>query len=931
MSADHSVSLLEEYGLPELYVEMLAEERGIDRLWKPQVEALEAGLLDDENFLVVAEAGAGKTLLAEMAMFKQSLQEMGCGVFLVPFKPLAEEKANTFSAGLSETFNLDIGKSIGSDQKPPQELFQNDIVVFTYEKFSYYLRNYPDIIDSQVNSVVIDEFQTLKEKNRGPKLEITVTKLLQKYSDIKLIGLSATTANADEVAEWLDGNYVDCRGWRPNPLYEGIYADRTEEISFYHDGIEADTETITNNLLSDYRLNVIADFLLKTADEDNFQALVFAPTRSDAEEAAVELAEFIHDHPKAYDFGIDDPATDELSQTINQQARHSSPNLTSLVGCLKWGTAFYHAGIDTKIRSEIENGFREGALRVICSTSNLGSGINLPVDRVFVLAPRYGTSFNGVEMTTGQYKNLAGRAGRPSSNRRGESILFADGFQDEKVLKNTYITGDLEAITSKLEIIDNTELMLDLIREFGTSQAIHSFLVKSLLGFHDDAAVSKQRTTSAVSNASVALQRYEMIEDEDSALVLTRLGEATSKELVDPQTVHRIRSHLTSVQDADSINMIDLFAVLCGSSEFAYYRLYHSGEQTRFRPSNLANEYDLQHLNDREIRATYTSACVVAEWLEGSSIEEAFETYDVSETRTPADVYERLAPEMTRVLRTVLRILEAADAELYDAIGDTAERIADQLAYGVDDDGVEFAKAEIINGRSELRELREKLDIETIEDLAECPYDDIAGRMRSDEAVRAKRAAVNTVCEGRERIIADVMLDVRARGLSEQTFERLLESHTTTFENTCVELLEHVNEFFVEPANEQGNTREPECRIKIRDGDRYLETDDGTPMMIAIECKSKKDHTKSVGSEDAVSVTMKAPEADVKLTVGTPDFANGTHDDAIKNEVCAMTAPTFAAFIARAINGELSKDAYLNLFDHTGIVAIDDVRSVTDE
>lgn len=926
MTTENDLSILEEHGIPELYV----EERDIDSLWEPQLKAIEAGLLEEKNFLVVAEAGAGKTLLAELAIFKQSLQEMGCGVFLVPFKPLADEKADTFSSALSDTFNLDIGKSIGSDQEPPQELFKKDIIVSTYEKFSYYLRNYPEIIESEVNSVVIDEFQTLKDQHRGPKLEITVSKLLHRFPEIKLIGLSATTANPKEVSDWLGGNYVDCRGWRPNPLYEGVHAERTGEITYYH-GDETETENITNDFVTDEKLNTILDYLIKTADDDEYQALVFAPTRSDAEDLACSISNFINEHLKAYDFGINDPDTDELSQSVSRSTQHSSPNMSSLADCLKWGSAFYHAGVSAEIRSKIEEGFRDGSLRVLVSTSNLGAGINLPVDRVFVLAPRYGGEYYGTKMTTGEYKNLAGRAGRPNSNRRGESVLFADDFQAEQVLKNSYIKGELEPIRSELSITDNTELMLDLIREYGNSQAIHTFLKESFLGFSHEEAVSEEQTTRAVSNASVKLQEYEMIEDQEDALVLTQLGNATSKELVNPETVHRVRSYLRSIPEDDEVDMTDLFAVLCGSSEFSHYRLYHNGGQGRLQTNSLANEYNLQHLNDSEVRAAYTSAAVVAEWLEGSSIEEAFEAYDVSDTRTPADVYERLAPEISRVLRTVLGIIEAADADLYDSRGTTVERIADQVTYGVDGDGVEFAKAGIIDSRSGLRALRGKLDIESIEDLVELPFDDIAGRMKTEEAVQTKRAAVNEVYDGRDRRVENVMLDVRSRGLSEDTFERLLESHTDRFENTCVDLLRQVEELFVELADEEGSTREPECYMKIKGPDGYLQSDDNTPLEIAVECKSKKDQSNSVTSEAAVAVTTKAPEADVKLTIGTPNFTDGTHDDAIKNGVCAMTAPTFAVFVARAINGEMTREAYFDILSREGIVDVDTIRSVIDE
>ena len=117
-------------------------------------------------------------------------------------------------------------------------------------------------------------------------------------------------------------------------------------------------------------------------------------------------------------------------------------------------------------------------------------------------------------------------------------------------------------------------------------------------------------------------------------------------------------------------------------------RLWHNSQQTNLRTSELSREYNLQHLPDNDVAAVYTTASVVAEWLDGMSIEEAFEKYSVIDSRTPADVYERLAPELTRVLRTVVRILEISDSNVFDEVGEDIERLADQLYYGLDEDAL---------------------------------------------------------------------------------------------------------------------------------------------------------------------------------------------------------------------------------------------------
>ncbi|MEZ3145289.1 DEAD/DEAH box helicase [Halobaculum sp. MBLA0143] len=909
---------------------MLETDRNVEELWPPQVEALNSGLTEDENFLVVSGAGTGKTLLAELAMVDRSLKQRGCSVFLVPFKPLAREKQESFESSLSGDLQLNVTCSVGDDQVPPRELFGSDVAILTYEKFSYYLRNYSEESNDQIHTVVVDEFQMLGDETRGPTLEIVISKILHSHDDTKLVGLSATASNGGEIAEWIDGEYVDCRGWRPNPLYEGIHAVRDGETTFYYDGTRQETHDERTQSLVDNndRYDAIANYLHNNS-VDNQQILVFAPTRNDAEEAAGEIRDLIEGYPRSYNFEIDDTATDELKQRIKRASRDGGQTLDNLAKCAKWGTAFYHAGLDPEIRSIVEEGFKNGVVRLLASTSNLGAGINLPVDRVFVLHPRFGGSKYGTQMSTADYKNLAGRAGRPSSSRRGESILFAEDFRKEQQLKNTYVLGELESIESQVEITSDLSLMLDLIREYRTPTNIHSFLQDTFIAHRK--GIDEKQTREAVDFAADKLRQHGMIDEAGDGLTLTGLGKETSKNLVEPETVATVRSYLESVRNEAKIDTSDLLTVLCGTPEFRHRRLYTSQRNLSTGVSELTNEYGLQSLSDREVAKSRISARVVADWLSGDSIETAFERYSISDTRSAADVYQRLAPEMSRVLGTVLRILEASDSDLYDAVSDVSTLVT-QLRHGVDREGIPFFDAGIVEGRSELRELRNKLDIEAVAEIADLDFQKLDKRMKTRNAVQVKRRAVNAVYEGREAARRDVLLDVHERGLSEGRFERLLNSDTSEFENTAVSLLEYVDEMFVEPADESGRTEEPECRVKIRQPDgTYLETSNNETMEIGFECKSKEGLEGKVATSDATAIVTKAPETTVQLTVATPGFTEGTDDALVDNDVAGMTAVGFAAFVARAINGDLSANDYRTLLEDKGIVELSTIRSVVDD
>ncbi len=102
-------------------------------------------------------------------------------------------------------------------------------------------------------------------------------------------------------------------------------------------------------------------------------------------------------------------------------------------------------------------------------------------------------------------------------------------------------------------------------------------------------------------------------------------------------------------------------------------------------------------------------------------------------------------------------------------------------------------------------------------------------------------------------------------------------------------------------------------------------------MEVGFECKSKESLDGEVSAKKATDIVTKAPKTNAKLTVGTPGFTGGTDDKMISNGVVGLTAIGFAAFVCRAINGELSSDDYRTLLEDEGLLTVKDVRSVIDD
>ncbi len=182
-----------------------------------QAKAVAAGLLDGESVLVATPTASGKTMIGLLALTR-AVRLGKKGVFLVPLKALASEKARDV-AKLPFTSTL----SVGDYDENDSTLGNYDIIVTTPEKLDSVVRHGAAWIGN-IGCVVVDEIHLLGENSRGPTLELLLTLLRAVAPNAQIVGLSATIQNAPELAAWLGAKLVK-DDWRPVPLHEGMYVD----------------------------------------------------------------------------------------------------------------------------------------------------------------------------------------------------------------------------------------------------------------------------------------------------------------------------------------------------------------------------------------------------------------------------------------------------------------------------------------------------------------------------------------------------------------------------------------------------------------------------------------------------------------------------------------------------------------------------------
>lgn len=489
--------------LPPEAIDLYAS-RGYRELYPPQAEAVEIGLLDGKSMLLAMPTASGKTLLAELAMLRAALAGQR-SLYIVPLRALASEKYDSFQK--FKELGVAVGISTGDLDKKDERLGRNQIIIATSEKADSLMRNGASWV-RDLSVLVVDEIHLLNDPGRGPTLEMTITKLRRCNPTLQIIGLSATVANSGEIASWLGADMV-CSDWRPIQLREGIICN---ERLVFSDG---DLPLAGGK---DESAALVRDTLAQSA-----QILIFENSRKNAEAAASRLSALL----------VPDDATKELSSRI--LASGESETASRLAACVSHGVAFHHAGLLPEQRRLVEQGFRESRIKVIASTPTLAAGLNLPARRVLIRSyKRYEYGRGMAPIPVIEYRQMAGRAGRPGLDPYGESFLLAKNDAEMKELFEHYINGSPEEIWSKLasQSALRTHILSTIAAGFARSDSeLRAFMATTFYAQQQDS----WQLDLTVEKVLQFLKENGMIQSEgEDELLSSKLGSLVSKLYIDP-------------------------------------------------------------------------------------------------------------------------------------------------------------------------------------------------------------------------------------------------------------------------------------------------------------------------------------------------------------------------------------------------------------
>jgi ATP-dependent RNA helicase HelY len=454
------------------------------------IDALDAG----RSVLVAAPTGSGKTVVAEYAVAK-ALAEGGKAFYTAPIKALSNQKyADLARRHGSHRVGLLTGDNAINGDAP--------IVVMTTEVLRNMIYAASPAL-TQLRYVVLDEVHFLQDAYRGPVWEEVIIHL---DASVRLVCLSATVSNAEELAEWI----TTVRG----PTEAVIEERRPVELqNLYCVGDKSSQELQLLPTLVDGKPNPEADRLDDEALHARGGGGRGRPRRRFFTPRRLEVIERLQDEGMlpAITFIFSRKACDEARDacldaglrltTPEERARiraivdDRTANLADadldvlgfdrFLAGLEAGVAAHHAGMVPPFKETVEACFIEGLTKAVFATETLALGVNMPARSVVIERL---TKFSGERrelLTPGEYTQLTGRAGRRGIDEVGYAVVLWSPFVPFEQVA-TLASSRTYALRSAFRPTYN--MAANLVRRYPPDEA-HHLLNLSFAQYQADRAV----------------------------------------------------------------------------------------------------------------------------------------------------------------------------------------------------------------------------------------------------------------------------------------------------------------------------------------------------------------------------------------------------------------------------------------------------------
>ncbi|KJE90469.1 DEAD/DEAH box helicase [Capsaspora owczarzaki ATCC 30864] len=378
----------------------------------------------DSPVVVCAPTGAGKTALFELAILRllmQRPQRDFKAVYMAPIKALCSERFEDWKSKFEPHGCRCLELTGDSDVEDFRAMADVQIVLTTPEKWDSMTRKWRDnrAFTQSIALFMIDEVHVLNDHARGATLEAVVSRMktvqqfqrshaksaLSESAAMRIMALSATIPNADDVASWI--------GSRMNPakLYQFDDSFRPVKLDVHVIAYPDAANEFKFDMNLNYRLLEVI-----TTYSAGKPSLVFCATRKGSQQAAEKVLAMIGDGRSSLV-----TSSDQLQRL---QAASKGFKDRSLKECLAVGIGFHHAGLDPSDRRNVESLFASGVLPVLCATTTLAMGVNLPAHLVVVKSTQHYGADGMEEYNEPQVLQMIGRAGRPQFDTTATAVIM---------------------------------------------------------------------------------------------------------------------------------------------------------------------------------------------------------------------------------------------------------------------------------------------------------------------------------------------------------------------------------------------------------------------------------------------------------------------------------------------------------------------------
>ena len=426
------------------------------------------------------------------------------------------------------------------------------------------------------------------------------------------------------------------------------------------------------------------------------QALVFVNSKASAEKQAEDVAKKL------------DVVNPELEEQVLKVLATPTKQCKRLAFCIARGTAFHHAGLHQKQREIIEDNFRAGNVKIICSTPTLAAGLDMPAFRA-VLKDMKRFTHRGMDwIPVLEYLQMAGRAGRPKYDSVGESIILTSTEAQKSDVEERYLRGKPEEIYSKLAaepVMRTYVLSLLATGHVKTREDLLTFFSKTFFG-HQYGDMG--RLSQVLDSVLHKLTEWEFIrnsrddfasaDDLSDKYTVSLLGKRVAELYLDPYTAHQLVDRIKKKEEktdfaylqalAHTLEMRPLLRVK--AKEEAHYQ-----EKAALVQEELLEEEPFDYDDYVDYLASIKTASFFEAWCTEKNEEELWEEFDIR----PGEIRAKL----DRVDWLIFSLQELSKILLTKDRNELA-KLRMRLSYGVREELLPLVKIKNV-GRARARKL----------------------------------------------------------------------------------------------------------------------------------------------------------------------------------------------------------------------------------